>query len=52
MADDKSVGEIASSHGTRGFALIRLDRLDEAGGAALTAEDAAVTLSKPDWLFP
>ena len=52
MADDKSVGEIASSHGTRGFALIRLDRLDEAGGAALTADDSAVTLSKPDWLFP
>lgn len=52
MAGDKSVGEIVSTHGTRGFALIRLDRLDEAGDAALTAEGAPVTLSKPDWLFP
>ena len=51
-ADGKSVGEIASTHGSRGFALIRLDRLEEAGDVALTADGLAVTLSRPAWLFP
>ena len=50
-AGGKSVGEITSAYGPRGFALIRLDRLEEAGDAALTAGETAVTLSKPDWLF-
>ena len=31
----RRIGEIVSTHGARGFALIRLDRLDEAGGASL-----------------
>ena len=51
-AGGKSVGEIISTHGARGFALIRLDRLDDAGDAALSAGDQAVTLTKPAWLFP
>ena len=51
-AAGKSVGEITSAYGSRGFALVRLDRLEEAGEAALQAEAVAVTLSKPDWLFP
>ena len=33
--------------------LIRLDRLEEAGGAPLTAGDSSeAKLIKPDWLFP
>jgi folate-binding protein YgfZ len=51
-AGGPSLGEIVSTYGARGFALIRLDRLDEAGGAPLAAADKAVTLSKPRWLFP
>ena len=50
MAKDVSLGEIVSVHGGRGFALIRLDRLEEAQGAALTADGAPVTLTKQDWL--
>jgi folate-binding protein YgfZ len=52
MAGDKSVGEIMSSYGGRGFALIRLDRLDEAGNAPLTVDGKPVALTKPRWLFP
>lgn len=51
-ADGKSIGEITRSYGPRGFALIRLDRLDEAGDVPLRADGEAVTLSKPGWLFP
>jgi folate-binding protein YgfZ len=51
-ANGKSVGEIASIHDAQGFALIRLDRLADTGSATLSAGGKAVTLSKPDWLFP
>ena len=50
-AGDKEIGEIASTYGGQGFALIRLDRLDEAGDAVLTAGGAAAKLIKPSWLF-
>ncbi|HEY4942503.1 MAG TPA: hypothetical protein VII56_13830 [Rhizomicrobium sp.] len=50
-AGDKDIGEIAFAYGTRGFALIRLDRLDEAGGAALLTGGVSVKLIKPGWLF-
>lgn len=43
------IGEIISIYGARGFALIRLDRLDEAK-ASLTAGMIAVTLARPAWL--
>lgn len=49
--DGKSIGEIVSTYGARGFALIRLDRWNEAN-ASLDAGGTAVTLSKPQWLFP
>jgi hypothetical protein len=40
-----------SSYGTKGFALVRLDRLDEAGDTSLTAGGSiAVQLTKPSWL--
>lgn len=50
-AAGKSIGEITGSYGPRGFALIRLDRLEEAGEAPLQAGEQSVTLSKPHWLF-
>jgi folate-binding protein YgfZ len=43
------VGEIISTYGAAGFALVRLDRLDEAK-ASLTAGMIAVTLTRPPWL--
>jgi hypothetical protein len=49
-ANGASLGEIVSIHGTRGFALIRLDRLEEAQGVALEAGGVPVTLTKQDWL--
>lgn len=51
-ADGRDIGEISSAYGTRGFALIRLDRLDEADGAATRVGDTAVRVVKPSWLFP
>lgn len=50
-AGGKEIGEIASAYGSRGFALIRLDRLEEAGTAQATAGDAAVKIERPNWLF-
>jgi folate-binding protein YgfZ len=43
------VGEISSSYGATGFALIRLDRLEETKGT-LTAAGIPVSLRKQDWL--
>ena len=42
---------MSTVYGPRGFALIRLDRLTEAGGAALAAGGVAATVIKPSWLF-
>jgi folate-binding protein YgfZ len=49
-ANGREIGEIASVHGSRGFALVRLDRLAEAGGAAIDAEGARISVIKPSWL--
>jgi folate-binding protein YgfZ len=51
-AAGRDIGEIASTHGSRGFALVRLDRLAEAGNATLEAGGRAVIVRKPAWLFP
>ncbi|MBU6473272.1 MAG: folate-binding protein, partial [Alphaproteobacteria bacterium] len=51
MAGEKSIGEIASTYGTKGFALIRLDRLEEAGATSFSANAIQVALGKPRWLF-
>jgi folate-binding protein YgfZ len=50
-ANGKGIGEIVSGYGNRGFALIRLDRLDEAGDAPVSAGSSAVELIKAPWLF-
>lgn len=47
---DGEIGAVTSSYGTRGFALIRLDRMAELGGP-FTASGSPVTITKPDWLF-
>src|SRR5580698_9974475 len=49
-AGGHSIGEVVSVHGGRGFALVRLDRLDEAAGAAVEADGVRVTVTKQAWL--
>ena len=51
MADDMEVGEILSTYGLEGFALVRLDRLEQAK-ASLTAATIPVTVAIPQWLNP
>jgi folate-binding protein YgfZ len=48
-SDTLEIGEMVSTYGTQGFALVRLDRLDEAK-ASLTAGTIPVTLTRPAWL--
>ena len=43
------IGEILSSYGKTAFALIRLDRLEEAQGD-IEAGSIPVTLTRPPWL--
>jgi folate-binding protein YgfZ len=50
-AGSHEVGSLSSVYGTRGFAIVRLDRLEEARDTALRAADVAVRLVRPDWLF-
>jgi folate-binding protein YgfZ len=51
VAAGREVGTIFSAYGSLGFALVRLDRLEEAGATPLTAADIAVNVMRPDWLF-
>jgi len=44
------IGELVSEYGAHGFALIRLDRLEHAVGAPITAASRSVKLFKPAWL--
>lgn len=50
-ADGRELGALMSVYGGKGFALLRLDRLDEAGNAACAAGDVTVDILRPDWLF-
>ncbi|MBT3533910.1 MAG: folate-binding protein YgfZ [Rhodospirillaceae bacterium] len=55
MAGDKEIASMRSGQGDRGLALVRLDRLAEAGGLglSLTADGTTVTPAMPDWAeFP
>ncbi len=50
MLGDKEAGEMRSSRGRLGIALIRLERIEEAGEApSLTAGDTRVTLRELSW---
>jgi folate-binding protein YgfZ len=46
---DQEIGEMLSSHGQRGFALVRLDRLEETQGDT-RADQILVALERPAWL--
>jgi folate-binding protein YgfZ len=50
-AGGKGVGTMGSAAGSRGLALLRLDRVGDAlaEGMAITAGDAALRPSRPDW---
>ena len=49
-AADHPIGEIVSTYGTRGFALIRLDRLADAKDAPAFMNETRVAVTKPAWL--
>jgi folate-binding protein YgfZ len=44
------IGELVSVYDNRGFALVRLDRLTEAGDAPIEADGKHVSIVKPPWL--
>jgi folate-binding protein YgfZ len=46
---DAEIGELLSCHGAHGFALVRLDRLDESAGETKVGE-ISVALTRPAWL--
>jgi len=46
---DTEIGELVSNHGMRGFALVRLDRLEETKGETRAGE-IVVALKRPAWL--
>jgi len=50
-AGGREVGTLVSDYGARGFALVRLDRLAEAGGASVETEGRAIRIIKPEWLL-
>jgi folate-binding protein YgfZ len=49
MAGDVAIGELVAAYGSKGFALVRLDRL-EANTDKLTIAQIPVALTKPAWL--
>ena len=49
LLDGTEAGEMRSSRDGLGIALIRIDRLDRAATAPLTADGAIVTLRRPAW---
>ncbi len=50
-AGSHALGEITSTYGSKGFALLRLDRLEDADDAAAQVGDVGVRVVKPSWLF-
>ena len=53
MLDGKEAGEMRSSRNGEGIALIRLDRVGDAGpDVTLDADGAAVTVRQPNWRVP
>ena len=49
-ANGNSIGDLVSTYGQRGFALVRLDRLEQAMGADIEADGVRVSVTKQDWL--
>jgi tRNA-modifying protein YgfZ len=50
-ANGHDIGTLTSTYGARGFALIRLDRLEDAKDATIKAGDVDAIVTKPAWLF-
>jgi folate-binding protein YgfZ len=50
-AEARELGTLTNGYGARGFALVRLDRLEEAGNASIDAGGVPVRLTKQPWLF-
>jgi folate-binding protein YgfZ len=50
-AGAREIGEIASTYGSRGFSVLRLDRLAEADASTIEAAGVPVTIERPAWLF-
>src|SRR5262249_6465178 len=51
-AGGREIGEIVSSMERSGFALVRRERLAEAGNGIVQAGGKPLTIRKPHWLFP
>jgi tRNA-modifying protein YgfZ len=51
IAGGRGIGNITSRYGNRGFALVRLDRLEEAGDDRVEAESTEIVVRRPQWLF-
>lgn len=49
VSDGAEIGELVSIYGSEGFALMRLDRLQDSI-ASLTADNMPVTIFRPEWL--
>ncbi|MFD2235128.1 YgfZ/GcvT domain-containing protein [Phaeospirillum tilakii] len=49
LAGETEAGEMRSSRGDRGLALIRLEAFRAGGGAGLTCGEATLTAHQPDW---
>jgi hypothetical protein len=50
-ADGRELGNLTIGYGACGFALVRLDRLEDAAGAPIEVGGVPVRLSKQSWLF-
>jgi folate-binding protein YgfZ len=51
-AASREIGELTSAYGRRGFALVRLDRFEDAREGPIFAGHITVNIAKPRWLFP
>ncbi|HWA30655.1 MAG TPA: hypothetical protein VG867_06140 [Rhizomicrobium sp.] len=49
-ANGHVIGEVVSAYDSRGFALVRLDRLEDAGDAPVDIAGRMARVTKPDWL--
>jgi tRNA-modifying protein YgfZ len=50
-ANGHEIGTVTSAYGPRGFALIRLDRLEDAKTSTVEASGIALNVTRPSWLF-
>lgn len=51
-AGGREIGEVLNTYGARGFALVRLDRLADAGDNPVTMNGLHMSVTKQKWLAP